>query len=339
MNCNAFQLISNNYLSISKYGTPKSIGSKFHPKHSGDSAVAATDMTFWMVQKHELKFWKTGNVRASKNNGHLREIDAVVMAAWKLDAGGSEISSWKPKGFHDSISSSFFPHFFDGYLKHCHERRIADSGNRLGDNLRPSFLELWDCHMCHLAVILQMSELSHLRLGEIIIWRCSVFVWGREFLMVLEEMLQKIGLALHWFSVVLLLCFTRHRVAIWHCNMGLWQILVWGIGSNVYYIYIVRFFAKDSMSHEDVSRHGSFQRKSQAFFGRLWETSSSIVVISSWNDKICSCFCWINFSVFGLPFAQVLAGRDALGCLCLMLPTRLGSAVIYIREQEKKHGT
>jgi len=26
-----------------------------------DSAVDANDMTFWMVQKHELKFWKTGN--------------------------------------------------------------------------------------------------------------------------------------------------------------------------------------------------------------------------------------------------------------------------------------
>lgn len=27
----------------------------------GDSAVDANDMTFWMVQKHEMKFWKTGN--------------------------------------------------------------------------------------------------------------------------------------------------------------------------------------------------------------------------------------------------------------------------------------
>ena len=40
------------------------------------------------------------------------------------------------------------------------------------------------------------------------------------------------------FTFVLYEHFTRHRVAIWHCNMGLWQILVWGIGSNVYILYI-----------------------------------------------------------------------------------------------------
>lgn len=41
-----------------------------------DSAVDANDMTFWMVQKHELKFWKTGNAIFSGIVGlsHVKRI-------------------------------------------------------------------------------------------------------------------------------------------------------------------------------------------------------------------------------------------------------------------------
>ena len=32
--------------------------------------MAASDMTFWMVQSHELKFWKTGHALGSVKKRH-----------------------------------------------------------------------------------------------------------------------------------------------------------------------------------------------------------------------------------------------------------------------------
>ena len=44
------------------------------PALRGDSAVDANDMTFWMVQKHEMKFWKTGNALAPRPEGNGTKV-------------------------------------------------------------------------------------------------------------------------------------------------------------------------------------------------------------------------------------------------------------------------
>lgn len=78
-----------------------------------DSAVAATDMTFWMVQKHELKFWQTGNAIFSGIVGlsHVKRIpdgfggdaaeDRSLLEEMHLDAfalcyqrGGTNTPGW-----------------------------------------------------------------------------------------------------------------------------------------------------------------------------------------------------------------------------------------------------
>ena len=59
-----------------------------------------------------------------QNDGHLRENDAVVMVAWKLDAGGSEMMIRLLNFLAIVLHPSFFPRSFDRYLKHFHEQRI-----------------------------------------------------------------------------------------------------------------------------------------------------------------------------------------------------------------------
>ena len=40
--------------------------------------MAASDMTFWMVQSHELKFWKTGHAIGSEKMRHSLLSSAVT---------------------------------------------------------------------------------------------------------------------------------------------------------------------------------------------------------------------------------------------------------------------